>query len=394
MDDLQQDELQALEQTLKIAALIRPSPAPETNFFEVGGAGYLERPTSTLMALFMGAQNPVPPPWLAKALVACMRDVEAVDDSFDLDWANVTVETEVAVRGEADSMKYVDILITDGTSVVGIENKVWAPLNNPLAAYDRLLEERVGAGGKIAKCILQSYLRNGATPDWPVLTYAELTAKAIELYGRDVLAAPLNKWSVFYQEFLHHMNRLAGQERMSQMNEENTQFVVQHFDQLKKAVTLLDAFEKDLSNDGKRAIAEALSEGEEIAVRTGFSTWSNGNTRGLRFFPGTWNGRSHIAIYFYADRAYGENGSIGYGVCAYIPGRGKEDFNEIVTTFNKTIVKGKGKSLSPREEPVLYEEGGKLLCLDCYPFPYTRDGVLAGAKELAVWVQNNVFDRA
>ena len=39
----------------------------EFNFFELGGSGYLENPTTDLMALFMGAQKMVPP-WLLKAL--------------------------------------------------------------------------------------------------------------------------------------------------------------------------------------------------------------------------------------------------------------------------------------------------------------------------------------
>jgi hypothetical protein len=44
----------------------------ETNFFAVGGGGYLENPTSDLMALFMGGDNREISPWLAKALMTCL----------------------------------------------------------------------------------------------------------------------------------------------------------------------------------------------------------------------------------------------------------------------------------------------------------------------------------
>lgn len=55
----------------------------EFNFFELGGSGYLENPTTDLMALFMGAQKMVPP-WLLKALLCCL------DGSLDVDEIDFT----------------------------------------------------------------------------------------------------------------------------------------------------------------------------------------------------------------------------------------------------------------------------------------------------------------
>jgi hypothetical protein len=43
-----------------------PEQLPEVNFFTAGGSGYLENPTSDLLALFMGGNASVPP-WLLKA---------------------------------------------------------------------------------------------------------------------------------------------------------------------------------------------------------------------------------------------------------------------------------------------------------------------------------------
>lgn len=65
----------------------------EFNFFELGGSGYLENPTTDLMALFMGAQKMVPP-WLLKALLCCL------DGSLDVDEIDFTsLELMVSVNG-------------------------------------------------------------------------------------------------------------------------------------------------------------------------------------------------------------------------------------------------------------------------------------------------------
>jgi len=69
----------------------------EPNFFAVGGSGYLENPTSDLLALFMGSERGAPR-WLAKALVACLasRDVGGAVQLAATDWEKVTARREVA----------------------------------------------------------------------------------------------------------------------------------------------------------------------------------------------------------------------------------------------------------------------------------------------------------
>lgn len=75
----------------------------EFNFFELGGSGYLENPTTDLMALFMGAQKMVPP-WLLKALLCCL------DDSLDVDEIDFT-SPELMREARTEDGKYIDILI-------------------------------------------------------------------------------------------------------------------------------------------------------------------------------------------------------------------------------------------------------------------------------------------
>ncbi|MFM0092830.1 hypothetical protein PQR46_38795 [Paraburkholderia sediminicola] len=80
----------------ELARLPRQERAPEPNFFAIGGGGYLENPTSDLLALFMGAERAVPR-WLGMALVACLarRGVEGADLLAGTDWDEVTARREV-----------------------------------------------------------------------------------------------------------------------------------------------------------------------------------------------------------------------------------------------------------------------------------------------------------
>ncbi|WP_431797209.1 PD-(D/E)XK nuclease family protein [Cupriavidus metallidurans] len=65
--------MEQLAQVLRQIGDLPQMESPELNFYAVGGAGYLENPTSDLMALFMGAE-PQAPRWLAKALLSCLAN--------------------------------------------------------------------------------------------------------------------------------------------------------------------------------------------------------------------------------------------------------------------------------------------------------------------------------
>ncbi|WP_353962178.1 PD-(D/E)XK nuclease family protein [Crenobacter oryzisoli] len=94
-------------------------------FFDVGGLGYLENPTSDLMALFMGSEPGVPR-WLAKALFSCLVDRGLADPQQldSIEWSSVHAEREVSAWDrESESSKRLDLVISDGHFVLGIENR-------------------------------------------------------------------------------------------------------------------------------------------------------------------------------------------------------------------------------------------------------------------------------
>lgn len=377
------------------------SPA-EPNFFDVGGNGYLENPTSVLMALFMGMETPHVQPWLAKALVACFINRGLVDETFEMDWDNVQAECEVSIADNQGNSKFLDILVYDGTNVIGIENKVYAGSHyNPFCVYSELLRHRVGVGGTILKCILQaSERKEGVERPWPILVYSELVDKAFERYGQDVLSSAQSKWQFYYQEFLHHLRELSGKHMTQQLDQKATDFTVQNFEMLEKSVSLLKAFDADLMNEATRVICEALSKhsDQEVTIKNSSTKWGDGQ-KILRFFPSAWGGHSQVTIGYFADSEEGVDGTIGFGVYVYIS---KEDtrveLQEVEKMFRLAMERETlplPRTMAPfedDEDAISYERSGKLLCLSVCPEPYTRAGTIEAARDFALWVQENVFD--
>lgn len=106
-----------------------PDPVEqEPNFFTIGGGGYLENPTSDLLAIFMGGDGSTPT-WLAKALVHCLADhgYFPQEGLSECEWDALFVEREAAVNDEqTDTYKRLDLLVTGSAFVLGIEHKVYA----------------------------------------------------------------------------------------------------------------------------------------------------------------------------------------------------------------------------------------------------------------------------
>lgn len=124
--------------------------------------------------------------------------------------------------------------------------------------------------------------------NWPVITYDELVAQALALYGAEVAVQSFSKWQVFYSEFLQHLRTLGNPTRSCVMDQEARTLVLQNFQLLKQAGELLQQFEEELLQEGLSRVTSALAgDGTDTAVSTRSQTWSNGY-RALHFFPANW----------------------------------------------------------------------------------------------------------
>jgi hypothetical protein len=172
------------------------------NFFDLGGAGYLENPTSDLLSLFMGASKMVPP-WLLKAFLCCLDNKINVDD---MDFTSLQVIREA----KTTDGKFLDILVRHDEFVIGIEHKIYAGTYNPFPSYVSLIKTFDNNNQKVFKCILKADF-NGAKEidDWRIINYSELLTIANQRLEYETLKDEKNKWIIFYKEFLNHLKKLS-----------------------------------------------------------------------------------------------------------------------------------------------------------------------------------------
>lgn len=282
MTDLSSAFLQRLD-------TLPPEAIPEANFFSAGGSGYLENPTSDLLALFMGG-HPAIPPWLLRALITCLN----IDcDPNELDTTNLTVIREERTAGG----KFLDLLIHHQDFIVGIEHKTFSPLDNPLAAYQQHLESYRDNEQNIYTCILKPDA-NRCLPQqgWPIVNYSELVNAARDRMGRDQAAVPFSKWHVFYTEFLNHLYTLSGKEPTCIMNSEKQAFVTENFQQLLKASALLAEFETAMTETAKLTMAEIFPDKH---LKHRINNW-DGGYKAIHLYPEGWgNETSWVTLVYY-----------------------------------------------------------------------------------------------
>ena len=274
----------------KLNAIV-PHELKESNFFSSGGTGYLENPTSDLMALFMGSQHDVPP-WLLKALMAILN-VDADIDELDLTSLDVCREV-ITAEG-----KYLDIVIYHQDFIIGIENKTLSAINNPFSSYQQYLESLVDNGQPVHLCILApDRLNCPAVTEWPLLRYSQLVAAARKRLGTDQANYPFGKWHVFYNEFLNHLHDLSGVDNTMVMNTESQAFVNEHFSLLLKGKDLLKDFERAMIEEGKQALQELLPD-NNISHRI-YNLADN--YKSIHLIPDCWReGDTGISLAYYPD---------------------------------------------------------------------------------------------
>lgn len=390
-----------MQNLIELIKGIRALPEPveqDPNFFSIGGTGYLENPTSDLLAIFMGGQDGKTPTWLAKALVHCLMDHQLIQeaDLAGFTWDDLVVEREASVNDvETDTYKRLDLLVSCSAFVLGVEFKVYASAaHNPFEIYDQLLESRAD-GCPILKCVLRpdSYAGD-VKANWPVVSYDELIQKARGLYGIDIAFAPVSKWQFFYTELLQHLYNLAHPERDSSMDKQSFDFVMQNFADLRKGRSLLDDFENQLLKDGQMAVGRALeSLGVETTINTKIHTWDA--VRALRFFPACWGQDSNVVLCYGENSEADDSESVGFFIRAYIrEGTQKRDFQNIyselchVTHEKLDLWEEDGIAES---EHCWYEKDGKILCFGALAKNRSLEGTLEALASLTKWLQLNAY---
>ncbi|KGA38924.1 PD-(D/E)XK nuclease family protein [Pectobacterium odoriferum] len=359
-----------LEQLSKITI----KEIPEPNFFDVGGCGYFENPTSDLMALFMGGHEKVTP-WLLKALLKVLKI-----DTENMDFSSLTAEREVG----CEDGERIDIVICHDDFIIGIENKVISGINNPFDKYEEQLKKYIDNNQDVYKCILKpSWNKSSVNNDWKVITYAELADMAISLLGQDMISEPLSKWTIFYNEFLSHLSALSEEEMSDLLSNEQSDFITENFGKLIKAKQLLEAFENTISQEGKSVISKIFPDSN---ITNRMNNW-DGDYKALHFYPSEWGGEKTYMTLVYSPDGDG----IEFYVNAEINKNQYPDIAYLKDEVEKSIARNDFiPSASNEDYSVSSSKNGANLSLSFWGLSKDKQGAMTLLHDMTVWMNEKI----
>ncbi|MEQ9886467.1 PD-(D/E)XK nuclease family protein [Pectobacterium zantedeschiae] len=361
-----------LEQLSKITI----KEIPEPNFFDVGGCGYLENPTSDLMVLFMGGHEKVTP-WLLKALLKVLKvDVEGMD------FSSLTAEREVVCKdGER-----IDILIRHDRFIIGIENKIISGINNPFDKYEERIKEYIDNNQDVYKCILKpSWNKSSVNNDWEIITYTELAEMAISLFGQDMINEPLSKWLIFYKELLSHLSALSEEKMSNLLNNEQSDFISENFGKLIKAKQLLDSFENDIYQEGRSVVAKILPDSN---ITKSINNWDE-DYKALHFMPSVWGDGSTYMTLVYRPESNGDG--IEFYVNSEINKNQYPDIAYLKEEVEKSIANNDFiPSASNEDYAVTLLKNGTHLSLSFWGPSKDKKGAMTLLHDMTVWVNEKI----
>lgn len=349
---------------------------PEPNFYDIGGSGYLENPTSDLMSVFMGL-NPNIKPWLLKSLLQLFGQ-----DIDNMDFSSLTVQREVVCKnGER-----LDIVIIHDDFIIGIENKVYSSVNNPFKAYDEYLESLKNNSQEIFKCILKPEInRFPVFSDWAVINYSKLVEAALSRVGKDIIVESVDKWFFFYKEFLSHLLTLNDNSVSKVMNKDQSDFIINNFDRLLKAKELLVLFDDDLYREGKNVIAKILPDSH---IAKGFNNWGNDN-KAIHFKPSEWGrGSSYLTLVYHPAK---KDTGIQFYVNGEININEYPDLSSLKKEVDILVEKDEFiKMASVEDSAVSFSGNARHLTLSFWGVTRDKAGAMALLEDMTTWMKEKI----
>ncbi|MDG0801438.1 PD-(D/E)XK nuclease family protein [Pectobacterium polaris] len=359
-----------LEQLGKIVS----QEKPETNFFDVGGCGYLENPTSDLMALFMGGDEEVKP-WL---LLALLKILNEVTDNIDL--SSLRIAREVC----CENGERIDIVVSHDEFIIGIENKVKSVINNPFDAYEKQLNEYVDNNQRVYKCIIKPLSNSSSVNNnWKMITYTELVNVAFSCLDKDIVDESSNKWMFFYKEFLSHLSTLSEGEMSNLLNDEQISFVTDNFDKLIKAKNLLDSFENAVYLEGHDILSKILPDSR---ITKSVNNWKE-DYKALHFMPSEW-GESYMTLVYHPQK---NDGGIEFYVNAIISRSQYDDIESLKNEVRNNSKKGDFiPTASSEDSEITITNNGNYLTLSFWGPSKDKEGAMTLLHDMTVWVNEKI----
>jgi hypothetical protein len=260
-----------------------PAPAPPT-LMEVAGFPHWENVYSNILAFFLDGNNPHGfSDLMVRALLQAYHkktnrdeDIEPVDSQPEIKG----IET-ICVEREAgtDDAKRLDILVEAGCPeskgfIIGIENKIWSPVHNDLAAYKRLLEKRKGERTVIPILLSPYVKKEGKISDngFVNITYGELMGQVACLLG-EYLGTTNQQYQYLLLDFIEQGRRF---ERRIEMTDEDRKFIEFWHENEAKIQNIrerTDALWNQMNGKAKQYQDEVRNRLEEAGILSCFELW-------------------------------------------------------------------------------------------------------------------------
>jgi hypothetical protein len=207
---------------------------PEPTFMEVAGYPHWENAATNILAFFLDPQNGT---GLEGLILGSL--LAAVRSPVEQSHAEPTSVTPYAPA----SGKFIDLLVETESVVVGVENKIYAPLGNPLREYAQQVRHRAG-DRKEPVLILLTLRGLGAATDlsgFQIVLYDNFVGRVLDGIG-PLLPAANPRYVGYLLDFVRTLQNLA---RRSEVSAQFREFVKSNVTALVQMQEELDVLRRE-----------------------------------------------------------------------------------------------------------------------------------------------------
>lgn len=226
--------------------------ADET-LFEICGFPHYENVISNVLAFFFDDRNDHN---LNGLLAKSLIEASGIPDS------NIDLQLQAEREVRTDSGGFIDLLLSNDSICIVLENKIWAPLDNDLADYMKYAKKR--SSGKTIGIVLSLKRLDTRNSDFTNVIYSEFINKIRANLG-SFIGKQYNQYLFWLIDLINNLENL--HEGGIPMNSEFISFVRQNRDGVQHFGEELKRFHDDLRKSVKRVNAIVVDTIKDSSVK-------------------------------------------------------------------------------------------------------------------------------
>jgi hypothetical protein len=240
--------------------------AQDLTYFEIAGYPSLENVTSNILSFFLdpNQSHGLNTLFVESLLIATNQDYHIEE----------LIEIEVEREVYTDKKYRIDLVIESQSIIVGIENKLFANLNNDLENYKQHLLKN--AGGKRVIPILLTLFPIDSKKNlegFISVTYEKYFEVLLSSLGKNLLEAN-NRYISFFLEFIKTINNLTKETNIAMVNPAFINWLSKNQEDVNLLYQQIGEFKKELTKKAKQLGSLINLEGyEESGVKNTQWIW-------------------------------------------------------------------------------------------------------------------------